>query len=355
MLTADLSFGADGEMEDEDEEDMETSSADTGRGGGGAPYEGSCELAANTVNIQLDAVQQMLVGFLNSLTASSSTTLGVPPQAIISSRSTSSTKSSSTSSSKQPQLPLPTNTATSSSFNENKATLLSSLSTLQTLITEHQTQTSAREVYYRKQLVKERKRQSVWEESLRMVVQEGEMLENELRVRRRRRGSLRAGAGAGAVAIASVSGGRRGMRESVVGFGMGVDEVGVVQEGKEKAKAKEPPKREATIDTIKPTPTSPPRIQPPPIPPPALSIPTTPSPEALLEKEEYARAVEQAEEEEAEDSEDEFFDAIESNNIPNLIIPGPLSAPHTSPAYLPPYISTEPYHGYRTLRKALEL
>ena len=45
-----------------------------------------------------------------------------------------------------------------------------------------------------------------------------------------------------------------------------------------------------------------------------------------------------------DDSEDEFFDAIESNNLPRLVIPRSLST-LMSPACLPPYISDEPYSG----------
>jgi hypothetical protein len=46
-----------------------------------------------------------------------------------------------------------------------------------------------REEWWAKQLERERKRQSVWEESLTTVVKEGEVLERELRTRSRRRGS----------------------------------------------------------------------------------------------------------------------------------------------------------------------
>jgi hypothetical protein len=56
----------------------------------------------------------------------------------------------------------------------------------------------------------------------------------------------------------------------------------------------------------------------------------------------------------SDDSEDEFFDAIDSNNLPNLIIPPPLSSPLQSPAHLPPYISTLPYSSYAFIREKLD-
>jgi len=58
------------------------------------------------------------------------------------------------------------------------------------------------------------------------------------------------------------------------------------------------------------------------------------------------------------DEEDEFFDAIESNNLPNLLVHDGLSSPSTSTILsmpVPVHIKMEQYVGYTNLRTRLKL
>jgi len=58
------------------------------------------------------------------------------------------------------------------------------------------------------------------------------------------------------------------------------------------------------------------------------------------------------------DEEDEFFDAIESNNLPNLLVHDSLSSPSTSTILsmpVPVHIKMEQYAGYANLRMRLKL
>jgi hypothetical protein len=58
------------------------------------------------------------------------------------------------------------------------------------------------------------------------------------------------------------------------------------------------------------------------------------------------------------DEEDEFFDAIESNNLPNLLVHDGLASLSTSTILsmpVPVHIKMEPYVGYANLRTRLKL
>jgi len=58
------------------------------------------------------------------------------------------------------------------------------------------------------------------------------------------------------------------------------------------------------------------------------------------------------------DEEDEFFDAIESNNLPNLLVHDGLATPSTSTTLsmpIPIHVKMEPYAGYANLRTRLTL
>ncbi|KXN88372.1 hypothetical protein AN958_07415 [Leucoagaricus sp. SymC.cos] len=383
--------GAGWSGEGENDEDLETSSADTGArplggGGGGPPHEAPYELTKNGLIVQVEAVQQLLNGFLGSLpsTTSIGASLAPPPAPMMitasSSRSITSTSiksSSATSSSSSSSLPQPhprLQQPPLSSQEEIKSTLITSLSTIHNLLTTYTSMTNDREQYFKKQLISERKRQRVWEESLAFVVKEGASLEEELRVRSRRRGSrvfgptgseFLPGSGVGAgrrsstVRVGAGSSTLRGARGVVPEEEVVLDEKN--EEGRErkggvfggpvvasptpqalafvvdKDKGKEVKrKREGTTDTVTLTTRVPIQSQ--------SAIKTQPEDE------------EDAEYDSQNDSEDEFFDAIEQNTIPNLIIPTSLniSSSHpTSPAYLPPFINTLPYTGYTTLREKL--
>jgi hypothetical protein len=55
------------------------------------------------------------------------------------------------------------------------------------------------------------------------------------------------------------------------------------------------------------------------------------------------------------DEEDEFYDAIESNTIPNLLVHDALKSPTHSELALPDTVNVEPYAGYQKLRQELLL
>ena len=195
--------------------------AETGRDTAAATLQAECEIAANSVVMQLEAVQQLVVGYLGSMTTASGTRPHTTPApeplamepSISSSRSIQSSSGMSVSSSKasshkaQPHLhppvtavplplsvsPLPMSTVSSTTSHLHESLVLTSFDQLSSLLDKHLHIVSAREEWYKKKLKSERRRQSVWEESLKTVVREGEMLENELKERRRKRGSVRVG------------------------------------------------------------------------------------------------------------------------------------------------------------------
>jgi len=323
-----------GEEEDEDE-DMETSSTDTGVRGLGQvpPFEAECEIVANSVVMQLEAVQRLVVGCLGSTTMASGTRphttlasehllqpLAMEPS-VSSSRSIQSSSGVSVSSSKasshkaQPHLhppatgvplplsvsPLPTSSVSSTTSHLHESLVLTSFDQLSSLLDKHLHIVSAREEWYKKKLKSERRRQSVWEESLKTVVREGEILENELKERRRRRrGSVRVGE-------LDLRGGRKRTETIKATQGVGSS---VVSQQKQQQQAK------------------------------VMELSQQPLPPARI-----GLGTMGEEGEEYDDSEDEFFDAIESNNLPGLVIPPPLNA-LSSPVRLPSSsISEEPYSG----------
>jgi hypothetical protein len=71
--------------------------------------------------------------------------------------------------------------STPAHFRETFPALLDSLQTTQTMLSEYTSMSQSRDSWYARQLRKEKARQDVWEESLRVVVKEGENLEQELR------------------------------------------------------------------------------------------------------------------------------------------------------------------------------
>ena len=327
MAPTDLS-----EEEEEAEEEDETSSMDTGARGQVPPFEAECEIAANSVVVQVQAVQRLVVGCLgatsltmepsvSSFSASKASVghLTMEPSVSSSSASVSSSKTSSlgttatalvTSGHLTPLAMEPRISSSSASVSSSKASshkarpyphapapsqpheslILTSFDQLSALLDKYLHITSKREEWYKKKLKSERRRQSVWEESLTTVVREGEILEDELRERRRRRGrteTIKA--------------------REMDGFSFS------------------PAKSKGTMEFIA-------TVSPPP-------------PERRPDSRTQAQVeLETTVEEYDDDSEDEFFDAIESNNLPGLVIPRSLST-LTSPACLPPYLSEEPYSG----------
>ncbi|KAF7419563.1 hypothetical protein PC9H_002154 [Pleurotus ostreatus] len=227
-----------------------------------------------------------------------------------------------------------------------------SLTTLQSLQTEYITMVQAREEWYVRQLRNERKRQSVWEESLKVVVQEGEVLEQELRRRARGRGGgkdsrmLEFGMGQGG----TVKAGAMKLRASRIFESMGdgpslkpgdtvKDKQPLVDTAAAAAPVTQPeqPSQAQSSQALTELPTE--RK-------PSLQSPRASSssiPRKILSRNvsggtlNALKSSGDAEDEGAVDTdeEDEFFDAIESNTLPNLTIPEPLASPsHTQDSIL---------------------
>lgn len=361
--------GDDGEEEDEQDGD-DTSSADTGNRQH-PPHDDAFELHGNSMLAQLEITQSLLATLFGATGSTTGSTLP-PPQAISSSRSVTSTSTKSTSTSSKSTSN--SHKSSVSTTNETaKSTLLESLATLHTLISEYTSMSKDREQWFKKQLASERARQSVWEESLATVVREGANLEEELRMRSRRRGSRVFGP---SEAFGSVV-----ARGGVVGLGSPGSEIGTGRRRGSGRYSTIKPVRETVVEEAlpeglpvldKPVVGSPPpaQVSSPPVPPTQTQSQMTVKP---TEKEIRKRTstvdtikadqitpteVELADEYDSEDEdEDEFFDAIDSNNIPNLIVPPSLgissTIPPISPAYLPPFVSIAPYKGYEVIRSRL--
>jgi len=156
------------EREEEEEED-ETSSMDTGARGQVPPFEAECEIVANSVVVQVEAVQRLVVGCLGATQGH----LAMEPSVSCLAASVFSSKASSHKACPCPHAPAPSH--------PHESLILMSFDQLSALLDKYLHITSKREEWYKKKLKSERRRQSVWEESLKMVVREGEMLEEEER------------------------------------------------------------------------------------------------------------------------------------------------------------------------------
>ncbi|KAG5650782.1 hypothetical protein H0H81_011080, partial [Sphagnurus paluster] len=236
---------------------------------------------------------------------------------------------------------------------EIQAALGQSFAELQSMLAEYVDMARTRETWWRKTLAQERKQQKFWEESLATVVREGETLEQELRARSRRRGSRFFDLG-----------GELTARPKRASFG-GTVSIVEDQEGEEQEyfpdAAETPilerppprtvPKRTQTQDTVTattsvaltPTPTRTPTV-PMIMPMPSPRFPSTPSYNAVVEDEDADT-----------DEEDEFFDAIETGTLPNLVVPEALASPRRGALTLAEPLELAPYDGYKHLRTSLDL
>ncbi|THU98961.1 hypothetical protein K435DRAFT_720157 [Dendrothele bispora CBS 962.96] len=221
---------------------------------------------------------------------------------------------------------------------EFRDALKESFSMVQGMMNEYIQMSKDREDWYRKRLQVEKQRQKVWEESLATVVKEGETLENELRVRSRKRGSRFFDEGS--AFRGDINATLKGMRPSMIA-------------------AKSPPLPEESSatplqETFKtPTAQSPMEGLPvgsrPPMLPSSTQDTIVPTTSSLHDKFDDAESMVDT------DEEDEFFDAIESNNLPNLVVAEELtSQTHTHDPSVPTDVAL-PYAGYKTLREKLAL
>lgn len=241
--------------------------------------------------------------------------------------------------------------------------LKQSLSMAQDMLNEYTKMAHERDEFWRKQMKKEKKRQHFWEESLATVVKEGETLERELRKRSQKRGSRTFGpnetlksppARPTALSVLQPLQPTEDLHPSVSSPDLpAAQTLPIILEPESVTTPHFPgdiktPIRRDTKDTI--TPHSPP-------PPP---VPSTPSlfsePEASTSSSittSSAASVTQVDHD--TDEEDEFFDAIETGAIPNLVVPEALTSPALSQIETPRILGMEPYAGYATLREQLSL
>jgi len=208
----------------------------------------------------------------------------------------------------------------STKADETHTALKDSYTQVQALFRDYVKMVQEREAWFSARIVRERERAGVWEQSLQVVVQEGEVLEEELK--KTLRGRIE---------------NRKSRRFSMIPDGVGIegfDTFGV-----------------PTIKARRRTIASPTSEEPGPSAPTSvthygsstLPIPISASPPA------------QADTDEEEDEEDEFFDAIESNTLPNLVVSATLASPIklTSTSELFHWIDLCQHEGYQHPRERL--
>lgn len=234
---------------------------------------------------------------------------------------------------------------------ELNGALKESLGTVQSMLNEYLRMVKERDDWWRARIAHEQQRQTVWEQSLQSVVQEGEALERELRRHSRRH--------------------TRTEIESNTSRGEGMGTV----KARPSALPLSPPMEDVELGFQEPSPDT------------AVPILSTgrrrSSPDSAVPSTSLEAALTHAlssvplvvrrmslqrpssvgvagitrsiEDEDAADTdeEDEFFDAIESNALPNLVVHEALAG-HSEPL-LPKNIDKSQYAGYRVLRKELDL
>lgn len=244
-----------------------------------------------------------------------------------------------------------------------KSAMADSLNHVQAMLNEYVAMVRAREDWYREALRKERARQNVWEESLQAVVAEGELMERELRAKARRRSRLATDASGFVTAseMSSLPGTQPNtLRGRPPHLTLPPPTVTV-----------ESPQPTATPQTVSITQTSTDTITPGQVPSQTptptvssmsarrtsvsrrpLSIsPTTPPAQRPFSLIMSAPAGDEDDGEGDTDEEDEFFDAIEAGNLPNLVINDSLAGRVSMP--LPPLLDKRQYEGYEHLRTRL--
>lgn len=216
---------------------------------------------------------------------------------------------------------------------ELQAALKESFLTMQTMVNEYVQMSKEREEWWRSQLRRERERQTVWEESLQAVVREGETLEKELRARSRRRGSRFFDA-----TSLETGGTSKSIPWSPPLLPTVVQEHDVLEEH-----SSHPEERPiGLVASASRVITS---AQP--------AAPTTPTQQNISR----FQSPNSEEDEDIIDTEeeDEFFDAIEFNNLPNLVVSELLTSPTHSALTLPHVVNLEPFVGYRAFRTQLPI
>ncbi|KAI0933042.1 hypothetical protein AcW1_000018 [Taiwanofungus camphoratus] len=201
------------------------------------------------------------------------------------------------------------------------------------MLTEYVQMVREREEWWKAKLERERERQNVWEESLQVVVKEGEALERELRNKFRRRSRLEA---------------------SFLTLGQ---EDGTVK--RRPSFLPTPPVTETIVPSPEPTPTGPLNSsrqtisrQPSAASPMSPIIATSSSRQQSLTVVNSSPGIQDGDSFIDTDEEDEFFDAIDSNTLPNLIISQSLTS-HAERLWIT--IHRDQYVGYANPRGQLAI
>jgi len=189
---------------------------------------------------------------------------------------------------------------------------------IQGMLNEYVEMVREREVWYRKQLEAERKKQKFWEESFAVVVKEGETLEKELRVRSRRRGSrFFDGTDDGMTLkqqpLVAVSPTHQTIREEYFPHSLELPD-------------EKKPLRSRAQETV------------------FLGTSHITVPAKFMEEQEDVNT----------DNENKLFDAIESGTVPDLVVPNELTMPAHNLSLLKPS-DMALYEGYKNLRLGLDL
>jgi oxysterol-binding protein 1 len=240
------------------------------------------------------------------------------------------------------------------------------MSSAQSLVHEYIAMAKERDEWWASSLKREQKRQTIWEESLQTVVKEGEALERELKERSRRRGSRFFAAGVSEASEGSaMSTLRLHHRPPTIALSAPVEEEsahdvrlgGDDDTGANGMKANDHFRQSASsftsathttttavssssgMDT--PTPTG------------VMDIPTPRARKSQNFLSPPATATLPADDGGDTDEEDEFFDAVEAENLPNLIVNESLSRHNKELASNA--IDGAPYAGYRKFRTRLAM
>ncbi|KZT00876.1 uncharacterized protein LAESUDRAFT_731808 [Laetiporus sulphureus 93-53] len=228
---------------------------------------------------------------------------------------------------------LPVEAAPGSRAAELKKALEETTASVRSIVAEYIQMVRDREEWWKAQLQRERERQSLWEESLQMVVKEGQALEQELKKKSRRRSRV---------------------VESSYGTTGGLEREGSTVR-RRASQLVTTPEAEMETDTAiseqSPTPTGTTTRRPSSR---QLSVisPVQSILAAYPSRQHLRNAPAEMEDTESfvdTDEEDEFFDAIESNALPNLIILQP------APEHLWLAIHHDQYIGYLRLRERLAI
>ncbi|TFK62382.1 hypothetical protein BDN72DRAFT_827523 [Pluteus cervinus] len=152
------------------------------------PSLGSVELAGNSIAAQVELMGRLVEGLVvpfespSQSSSSSSGSLNANPNA-------NATVNGVNTLARAGITPSPSSSSSTAPSPQHIQALKDSLIVVQTTLTEYTQMVRQRDDSWRSKMEKERRRQGVWEESLRVVVKEGEELEKELRRRSRKRGS----------------------------------------------------------------------------------------------------------------------------------------------------------------------